>query len=173
MYFPILISKRGTPSEVRLLCRVSVSSLCTLRTFRSIGVRHPWTCCPLRFVSSLCSRRLLRSLRLRPCLFDHGRHSVAFPRHRRSSQPTFLYIARAFMARPFMDHVDLLSYVRMAVGVVSGSLAPARCCLVVMLMSRWFILGGFDGYLTERDARLSALILTDRWLLAHHPSEKA
>jgi hypothetical protein len=44
---------------------------------------------------------------------------------------------------------------------------------MVMLIIRWRILGGFDGYLTKRDACLSALISTDRWLLAHHPSEKA
>ena len=87
-----------------------------------------------------------------------------------SFHPTFRYIAQAFVARPFMDHVDPLSFVRMAVGVVSGSLAPDQWRSMVMWVSRWFIIGGSDGYMTERDARLSVLISPDRWLLAHHPS---
>ena len=64
------------------------------------------------------------------------------PRHRLRFNPLNLHITRTSLARPFMSHVDPVSYVRMSVGVVSGiSLAPARWLPVMMLSRRSKIIG--------------------------------
>ena len=65
---------------------------------------------------SFCSRCLRGLPVFRPRLFDRGRHSDGVSTVSASSPPTVHYITRTFVARPFMDHADHLSCVRMAVG---------------------------------------------------------
>jgi hypothetical protein len=161
VYFPILISKRGTPSEVRLLCRVSVSSLCTLRTFRSIGVRHPWTCCPLCSISSLLSVPSLVAPSSAASL--RSREAFCSVLHRTSLHGPPLHGSR----RSLVVREDG-SWCRLRL-IGSGSMLFGGGVDVSVVQYCWI-----RRFLTERDVRLSVMvILMDRWLFTHLPSAMA